>query len=132
MPLFGLSQFFTIPGRKKINCHEIILGVGMSNYVGEVGGSDGPGKTLFFRDVDLVKTRPSFETGYRFNLYKHLSFKTLFTYSRISASDELTTYPKRQYRNLSFASNLFEGGLHVEFNILRASSRPSYLFRSST
>ena len=132
LPLFGLSQYFTIPGRKKVNRHEIIFGLGMSNYVGELGGSDGPGKTLFFRDVNVQKTRPTFETGYRFNAHKHLSFKTLFSYSRLTASDELTSFPERNYRNLSFASNVFEGGVHVEFYLLRASSRPSYLFRSTT
>lgn len=132
LPLFGMSQFYTIPGRKKINRHELILGVGIMNYVGELGGGDGPGKTLFFRDVDVQKTRPTVETGFRFNAHKHLSFKALFSYGRVSGDDALTEYPERQYRNLSFSSNILEGGAYVEYFIIRANSRPTYLFRSTT
>lgn len=122
----GYAQFFNSKDHYHHNRHHFMLGIGTSNYLGELGGSDGEPK-LSILNVDMLATRTALEAAYRFNFSRSSAFRTGLYYGRIMGSDEFTGQPQRNYRNLSFTSNIFEFSLLYEFFLVRSKSKPSYM-----
>jgi|LauGreDrversion4_2_1035121.scaffolds.fasta_scaffold214334_1 hypothetical protein len=93
---------------------EIYLGIGASNFLGDLGGQDDIGKDFSYADLELALTRPSLTLGYRYRALKFLAFRADFNYMRVYGSDELTQEPVRNNRNLSFRSPITEISALVE------------------
>jgi hypothetical protein len=93
---------------------EIYLGIGASNFLGDLGGQDNIGKDFSYADLELALTRPSLTLGYRYRALKFLAFRADFNYMRVYGSDELTQEPVRNNRNLSFRSPITEISALVE------------------
>ena len=85
----------------------IVLGVGASNFLGELGGANQIG-TFFVKDFEFSMTRPSAALSYRYKFNQFFALNGGFHYCLVSGNDNLTTEPFRQNRNLSFRSNIFE------------------------
>lgn len=100
--------------------HEFTGGFGISNYLGELGGSDGVPKRFSPRDLELSQTKLAYSLGYRYNFSKRWSGRAQYTLCKVSGSDQLTNNPERKYRNLAFSSNINEIGLYAEYHIKRA------------
>lgn len=94
--------------------NEIYIGIGASNFLGDLGGQDNIGKDFSYADLELALTRPSLTLGYRYRALKFLAFRADFNYMRIYGSDELTQEPVRNNRNLSFRSPITEISALVE------------------
>jgi len=94
---------------------QLMIGIGSSTFLGELGGkptlgSDDPS------DIDFSSLRYAISGGIRIPLGKSLALRGLISYARLSGSDEFTTNPERNGRNLSFVSPLTEGSLTLEIS----------------
>lgn len=93
---------------------EFIIGVGASNFLGELGGANQVG-TFFVRDMEFKATRPSAQVAIRYKFNKRLAVKGGFYYQLLSGTDKLTTEPFRRNRNLHFRANTYELSGQMEF-----------------
>jgi hypothetical protein len=111
--------------------HELNIGLGVSNFLGEVGGRDKEG-TNFIWDLEFSKTNFAAQFNYQYYLGQKVALRTSFTYGKVSGDDALTAEPFRHNRNLSFQSIILEGGLGIEYQFLKEKVGNVYNLKSST
>jgi len=97
----------------KYSRNEVQLGLGASNFLGELGGSSGIG-THGIRDFKFRSTRPTVMLGYKYMVTPAFSLKGSMISSFLSGDDALTNEVNRHNRNLSFRSGIFEIGVSAE------------------
>jgi len=109
-------------GKKSYNFykHEFDLGVGVLNYLGELGGSDGPPKKFSPGDAEISQFKFAFTGAWRYNVAPKFAIRTSYTVGQITGSDELTAEATRNYRNLAFRTNINELMVLGEFFLKRA------------
>ncbi len=107
IPIYGYSQ------KWKLTREEIMGGIGITNYFGDIGGAADPDASVF-ADIDFGSTRPSVMVGYRNRLTERLAAKGSLTYANFHGSD---VGSKNEARNYSFSTNMFELYGHVEYHI---------------
>lgn len=105
--------------------HELIGGIGMSNYLGELGGGSGEGR-LWLLDLEISQFRACYSLSYRFNIAYRSALRFTGFYGEVRGSDELSGDERRSYRNLSFQSKIYEGGFVYDFFIIRA--KPGHVY----
>jgi len=93
---------------------EVYIGLGASNFLGDLGGQNGIGKDFSMADIELSLTRPSVTLGYRYRALRYLALRTDFNFMRVFGNDALTEDPVRNNRNLNFRSNIAELSAIVE------------------
>ncbi len=96
--------------------HQLTIGIGASNFLGDLGGKDNIG-TNDFQDLELGETNFAAFIGYKYTLYKKLHLRGDFSWGQVSGSDQLTNEPYRQNRNLNFRSHIFELAAMLEVEI---------------
>lgn len=87
--------------------HELGLGIGGSNYVGDIGS------TNYIKPKDL-----GFNLTYRWNKSPRHSYRISYSQFDISANDAKSGMGSRRKRNYSFTNNIKELSMGVEFNWL--------------
>jgi len=97
----------------KLVREEIIYGVGITNYFGDIGGAEDPDASAF-SDLDFAYTRPGLSVGYRYKILDRISAKGSFSYLNFHGSDAGSQYEGRNY---AFSANMFELYGHVEYHI---------------
>ena len=109
-------------GKKSYNFykHEFNLGIGVINYLGELGGNDGPAKNYSIGDLEPTQFKFAFTGAWRYNIAPKFAVRTSYTLGQISGSDQLTSEPTRNYRNLAFKTNINELMVLGEFFLKRA------------
>ncbi|MGV6862489.1 MAG: DUF6089 family protein [Putridiphycobacter sp.] len=105
--------------------HEVQLGLGASNFLGDLGGAKGVG-THGIKDFKFQSTRPTIMMGYKYMITPAVSVKGSFITSYLSGDDALTKNPVRQNRNLSFRSGLWELAASVELYPFTEKVRKDY------
>lgn len=113
---------------KKVR-YEVIYGIGACNFLGDLGGKNGPSKHNF-TDMDLGATRPAVFGAMRYRITQRFAAKFNLIFGTIKGSDVFTT-SSRTGRNLSFKSILFEGSSQIEFSILPEKTGRRYSFTST-
>jgi len=108
--------------------NEIYLGLGASNFLGELGGADDIGSN-FIKDLELSMTRPTVALGYRFYTSANTALKTSFYYGRLNGDDALTQEIARHNRNLHFKSPVVELSTQFEFFLIRQKMSALYQLR---
>ena len=93
--------------RWKRQRYEFSFGLGVSNFLGELGGANQIG-THYFRDLEWSMTRLAASVGLRYKLSNYFALKSHLTYGRVAGDDKLTTEFFRNYRNLNFYSDIYE------------------------
>ncbi len=104
---------------------EVSAGVGISNFLGDLGGGLEDG-TNGLKDFNLGATRYAFNLSYRYLLKSNLAAKGSFTYAKISGDDSHSDNPIRNVRNLKFRAPIFELSMQAEYYFLREKSRGIY------
>ena len=94
---------------------EISIGVGVTNFLGDLGGANQKG-THVFKDIEFSTTRPDISASFRYYLSPNFSAKAGIYYGLVSGNDRLTGQPSRTYRNLSFKSNIWELSAQAELS----------------
>lgn len=99
---------------------EYHIGLGGSNFLGDLGGKDAIG-TNDFQDLEMSQTRFSISTGLRYRWKPRVYVNGIFTYGKLSGRDNLTQEFFRSYRNLSFKTDIYEFTLNGEYALIRES-----------
>ena len=108
------SQNFSRPNDWKKYRKELILQVGASAFLGDLGGLNKIGTDFSPVDVEFSQTRSAISLAYRYKIKKSLNWHSSFNYLAVSGADNLTAEPFRNNRNLSFKSNIFELATRIE------------------
>ena len=108
--------------------HEAYFGVGITNFMGDLGGSRGIG-THGPKDFKIQPTRPTIAMGYKYMIVPELSVKGGITWGFISGDDAHTKNVVRNTRNLSFRSPLAEFAASLEFYPWGERVTPKYKIR---
>jgi len=111
--------------------HELNIGLGVSNFLGEVGGRDRVGSN-FIWDLEFSKTNFAAQFNYQYYLGQKLALRTSFTYGKVIGDDALTAEIFRHNRNLSFQSTILEAGIGFEYQFLKEKIGNNYNLKSST
>ena len=115
--------------------YEAVGGIGVSTFVGELGGKDA-GSGHFLSDYDFTSQRVMGQIGMRYKILNPLAVKGTLSYAWLSGSDAKTEEVYRRDRNLSFRTNLWELGVQLEYSIIpepinyRSTRRRKFTWRS--
>lgn len=93
---------------------ELSVGIGASNFMGDLGGSRGIG-VQGPKDFKIQPTRPTLALGYKYMLMPEISLKANAMWGYVSGDDKHTKNVIRSARNLSFRSVIGELSATVEF-----------------
>lgn len=94
--------------------HEVRLGFGASNFLGELGGANNIG-TNRMKDLEFAMTRPAVDVMYAYKINPSFKARTHLLYGRLNGDDALTEERFRNNRNLSFRSPVVELAFMVEY-----------------
>lgn len=108
--------------------YEVYGGVGVSNFLGELGGADKIG-SKYYKDLEMSKTRPSFNVGMRYQLIKLLFLQSGFAYGWVSGDDSKTNETYRNNRNLKFRSPIIEFSTRAELALFNEKKGRRYSLR---
>ena len=109
----------------------IVFGPGTSHFLGDLGGGKKEAAHFFgVRDLDFVTTRPTAQGGYRYRIYEDFAVRGSLTYTLLSSKDEASQEIRRQARNLSFRSHVWDIGVQFEYSFIRDKQAPRYAFNS--
>lgn len=103
-----ILQAFLAMGQRRNSSNELGLFLGGTNFIGDVGNY---GIHIPMGGVIGVNYRHQFD--------EHYSIRGMFNFGSIANDDALSTMPDRQFRNLSFKSNVYEGGIVGEVNFFK-------------
>lgn len=103
--------------RWKAYRYEYMVGVGASNFLGELGGADAIG-TNGFKDLEFKATRQVLMVGLRYKITPFLAIHSHATWASVSGDDKLTAEKYRNNRNLNFRSPIFEINCNFEASLL--------------
>jgi len=98
--------------------YEVVMGVGATNFLGELGGANKEG-TNFLKDFEFTMTRPALNLGLRYKILDKLSTKVGLTYGRLRGDDATTEEIHRQNRNLNFYADIYELSGQLEYSLIR-------------
>ena len=108
--------------RWKLSRSELVGGIGVSNYFGDIGGAIET-SALGFGDIDILSTKSVLAIGYRYKLYDRIAIKANLNYAKIYGTDVKSI---NESRNYTFSSNMFELNAHVEYHFTKEKSGASY------
>ena len=94
--------------------HEMGVLLGAANYLGEIGGKEGPRRDFIF-DMQLHETNESVGFYHRHEINHGIGFTTSLVYARITGADSYSLNPGRKGRNLEFQNLIFEGSGRLEY-----------------
>lgn len=112
------AQYFRNTSYWKTHRKEITIGMGISNFLGELGGRDQIGSP-FIWDLELSQTKPTFSFGFRYYTFEKQAIRANLTYGFLSGNDNLTAEPFRNNRNLNFKSDVVEFALLYELHFYK-------------
>ena len=90
------------------------VNVGVSNYLGDIGGGAGTRKN-FVADMKLAKTRWDFGGFVRYKWRPKLSLKLALNQMRLEGDDKLSANPARKARNFNFRNDIWDLGFTGEY-----------------
>jgi len=130
--LLAISANAQLMGEWKAYPYEIIVGAGTNVFLGDLGGGNDVGREHIasVKDIDFKTVRPTFQVGWRFRFAKNFAVKTAFAYATVKGADSLTSFAPRQYRNLSFKSNILELSTQLEVSLLTEARGSSNLLQN--
>ena len=112
------GQYFRNSGYWKTHRSEYMIGLGISNFLGELGGRDQIGSP-FVWDLELSQTKPAVSLGYRYHTAEKQALRLNFTYGILAGNDNLTKEVFRNNRNLNFKTDIFELQLCYELHLYK-------------
>lgn len=112
------SQTFMNPNAWRKYRHEIMIGGGASNFLGELGGRDRIG-TNFVWDLEFPKTRTGTQFIWLYYVAANKAIRTNLRYGQLAGDDKLTAEPFRNNRNLNFKSNMYEASICFQWFFIK-------------
>jgi len=103
-----------------------MLGIGASNFLGELGGANQIG-TNGVKDFEFSLTRPTIDIGYSYMINPYFKVRANGIYGRLKGDDALTQEIYRNNRNLHFRSPVVELAAIIEWYPFR--EKIAHLYR---
>ena len=130
--LLVFISFFSLNAQRwKSERNTIVAGVGMTHFLGDLGGGAKEAAHFFgVRDINFAKTRPVVGAMFRYRIIEEVAAKAGISWGILAASDENSGSEDRKLRNLSFTSNIIQFSLHGEYYFIKEKSNPRYSFSS--
>ena len=122
----SFSQNFTRPNDWKKYRQEIIVQVGVSQFLGDLGGLNSTGTDYSPADIEFAATKPSLSFAYRYKLAKNFNIHSSLNYLLVAGDDKLTAEKFRNNRNLNFKSNIFELAARAELSFFYSNAGHRY------
>ncbi|MDF3026400.1 MAG: hypothetical protein K0S23_707 [Fluviicola sp.] len=118
IPAISFTQSLNFNSQRNwaMNKHEISIGLGVTSFLGDLGGSDRIGSDYSLRDIDFNSTLTGGSFSYRYRFHPFFATSTMVNAGMLSGSDALTAERVRNMRNLSFRS--FFGMVSQRFEII--------------
>ncbi len=98
-----------------LNKKEIIFGLGVTQFTGDLGGLNKIGTDYQLVDIDMPVTKMGGIIGYRYRFHPYWATTTTLSGGMLSGDDALTKEVIRNSRNLSFKSIFLELNQRLEF-----------------
>ncbi len=114
-------------GNSSAQSVDLCIGGGTASFLGDLGGKPFLG-TNDPQDLDLLSTRYAITAGARFNFGKYVGLRTNIWFARLSGDDKYTINRERRDRNLSFFTNILEGDILAEFNLIRTNGGKGIIY----
>ena len=130
LTVFSLLSFVSEAQRKVRYKYELVGGLGVSNFLGDLGGRDQIG-TNGIRDLELILTRPAINFGARYHISDYMYAKGMLTFGIVRGDDKLTKEPFRNNRNLSFRSPIVEMSLQFEASFQKEQQGHRYKIKNA-
>ena len=129
IPLISNSQHLNTQQNWAANKHELSLGLGITGFLGDLGGADQAVSDYSLKDIDLNSTHFGGSFSYRYRFHRHFATSTTVNAGMLHGSDAFTAEPIRNMRNLNFRSFFTMVSQRFEI-ILLANERPGRNRRS--
>lgn len=101
--------------------HQLIVGMGATGFMGDLGGADEIGSNGLqgIKDFNFSAARPTMMLGYRYLVLQDLGVTANFSLGYVYGDDGLTEEPFRNNRNIHFRSPIMELSTMAEYTVLR-------------
>ena len=109
---FIILLFISVGANAQYNW-EVGGGLGVSNYLGDIGGGAGEGRNSP-ADLKMNQSRLSVTAFSRYRFNHRIALGAFLTYGRIAGEDSNSENPSRRGRNLSFRNDLFELAIRAD------------------
>jgi len=103
-PIISYGQFLNTQQNWAENKHEFSLGLGVTGFLGDLGGADQVVADYSLKDVDINSSHIGGSLSYRYRFHRNFATSTMVNMGMLRGSDALTAEPYRNMRNLSFRS----------------------------
>ncbi len=114
---FIANSTYAQSNRWKRTRYEVVGGMGVTGFMGDLGGGDVDNK--YIGDFDFTSQRPLLSVGGRYKVLEPLAVKGTFSYGFVQGDDKKSKNIYNLDRNLNFYSHLFEIAAQVEYSILK-------------
>lgn len=112
---FIVLLFISLSANAQYNW-EIGGGIGLANYLGDIGGGAGEAKNSV-ADLKVGESKLSLTAFSRYRINHRFSLASFLTYGRISGEDANSENASRRGRNLSFRNDIIELSLRADVTI---------------
>lgn len=110
---------------------EVVGVVGMSSFLGDLGGSASEGGGYGPQDLDFSKSGFAIGGGYRYLLRSNMAVKGSLNFGMVYGDDAESQNPTRQARGLKFRSIILELSGQYEFYFLSERTKGMYRLRGA-
>lgn len=91
-----------------LNKKDLLIGIGATQFTGDLGGRNRIGTDYSLADIDFPSTSFNFMFGYRYRFHPFFATTSVLNIGRVKGDDALTNEVVRESRNLHFRSFLLE------------------------
>jgi len=125
---FSILTYVSFAQRPILISSEIIIGLGASNFLGDLGGSDMIGSDPFsFRDLNFSATKPVGSIAYRYRFDRTHAIRVSVFYGYLSGNDAYSDEYYRNYRNIHFRTPVVE--LAGQYDLMINRQREGYKYK---
>jgi hypothetical protein len=117
LPLMLLAQHTNFNTQRNWSLHkrELQIGIGATQFNGDLGGSVGVGRDYSLRDIDIEATGLALWLGYRQRFHPYFATTSSLCLFQLKGNDKWSEEPTRFNRSLNFTSLSFEVQQRLEF-----------------
>lgn len=110
---------------------EVSGALGISNFLGDLGGSSSEGGGYGPKDLDFSSSRFVISGGLRYYLRTNMAVRANLSYAQLSGDDAQSTNATRNMRGLKFRTGLIELSAIYEFYFLTEKTKGMYRLRGA-
>jgi len=117
LPLMLIAQHANFNTQRNWSLHkkELQIGIGATQFNGDLGGSVGVGRDYSLKDIDMQATGFAGWLGYRQRFHPYFATTTSLCVFQLKGNDKWSEEPTRNMRSLNFKSLCFEVQQRLEY-----------------